>query len=92
MRNSTERSTKVTLTVFLAKMRLRFNNRVLACLFHLESKRTASRIFHQVREALKKSFVPLNLGLEHITPNAVLNSHQTLIANKLFTNEPGHLF
>ncbi|CAF4617137.1 unnamed protein product, partial [Rotaria sp. Silwood2] len=91
MRNSNVRSVRVALAVFLAKMRLGLSNRVLACLFHLKSKRTVSRIFHQVREALMKSFVPLNLGFEHITRDAVLNSHQTVIATELLRNEPDRI-
>ncbi|CAF3548310.1 unnamed protein product [Rotaria socialis] len=88
MNNSNVRSVRVALAVFLTKLRLGFSNRVLACLFHLKSKRTVSRIFHQVREALMKYFVPLNLGFQHITRDVVLNYHQTVIATELLTNEP----
>ena len=91
MRNSDVRSIRVALALFLAKMRLALSNRVLACLFHLKSKRTVSRIFHQVREALMKSFVPLNLGFQHITRDTVLNLHQTVVATELLTNEPDQI-
>ena len=49
MNNSYIRSVRVALAVFLTKLRLGLSNRVLACLFHLKSKRTVSRVFHQVR-------------------------------------------
>ncbi len=87
MRNSTVRSIRVALAIFLAKMRLGLSNRVLSCLFHLKNKEIVSRIFHQVREALMKSFVPLNLGFQHISRDAVLSNHQTVIATELLTNE-----
>lgn len=91
MHNSNVRSINVALAVFLAKMRLGLSNRVLACLFHLKSKRTVSRIFHQVREMLMKSFVPLNLGFQHISRDAVLSNHQTVVATELLTNEPNQI-
>lgn len=88
MRNSNVRSVRVALTVFLAKMRLALSSRVLACLFHLKSKRTVSRVVHQVREALMTNFVSLNLCFQHITRDKILNHHQTVIATELLTNEP----
>ena len=83
MRNSDVHFIRVALVVFIAKTRLGLSNRVLTCLSHLKSKRTVSRIFHHVREALMKSF-----GLEHITREEVLNSHQTVFGTELLTNEP----
>ena len=91
MRNSDVRSVRVALAVFLAKMRLGLSNRVLACLFHLKSKRTVSRIFHQIREALMKSFVSLNLGFEHIKREEILSSHQIVVATELLTNKPDQI-
>jgi len=85
------RSVKVALAVFLAKLRLGLSNRVLACLFHLKSKRTVSRIFHQVRVALMKSFVPMNLGFQHIPRDAVLSNHQAVVATELLTNKPDQI-
>ena len=91
MRNSDVRSVRVALAVFLARMRLGLSYRVLACLFHLKSKQTVCRVFHQVREALIKNFVPLNLGFQHISRNTVLSKHQTVIATELLTNEPDQI-
>ena len=85
------RSIRVALAVFLAKMWLGLNNRVLTCLFHLKSKRIVSRIFHQVREALIKSFVPLNLGFQHISRDSVPFNHQIVLATELLTNEPDQI-
>ena len=91
MRNSDVRSVRVALAVFLARMRLGLSYRVLACLFHLTSKQTVCRVFHQVREALINNFVPLNLGFQHISRNTVLSKHQTVIATELLTNEPDQI-
>ncbi|CAM4751413.1 unnamed protein product [Rotaria magnacalcarata] len=52
MRNSRLRSVRVALAIFLEKIRLALSNRVLACVFRLASKRSVSRICHQVRVAL----------------------------------------
>jgi hypothetical protein len=88
MRGSNVRSIRVALAVFLAKMRLGLSNRVLASMFHMKSKRKVSHIFHQVRQALIKHFVPLNIGFHHISRDDVLSNHQTVIATELLTDGP----
>jgi hypothetical protein len=35
-----------------------------------------------------KSFVPLNLGFQHISRGVVLSNHQTVVATELLRNEP----
>ena len=87
MRNSYVRSVRVALAVFLAKMRLGISNRVLATLFHLKNKRGASRIIHEVTDALLKDFVPYHLGFQHIERETVLNHHQTNIASQLMADK-----
>jgi hypothetical protein len=83
MRSSYVRSIRVALAVFLVKMRLGVNNRVLASLFHLKNKRVVSRIVHDVTEALLKDFVPHHLGFQHIDRETILQHHQTSIASQL---------
>ena len=90
-RNSDACSIRVALAIFLAKMRLGLSNHILACFSHLNSKRTVSRIFRQMREILTKSFVTLNLGFEHIARETVLSSYQGVIASETLTNEPDRI-
>lgn len=91
MRNSYTRSIRVALAVFLTKMRLGLSNRVLAVLFHLKDKRAVSHITRQVRQALIKDFVPLNLGFQHIGHQEAIDRHQTTIATILHTTKPNQL-
>lgn len=86
LRNSSIRSTRVALAVFLAKMRLGMSNTVLASLFHLKDKRTVARIIQNVAQALQKDFVPYHLGLQHIDRATVVKKHQTSIASELMTD------
>ncbi|CAF4152557.1 unnamed protein product, partial [Rotaria magnacalcarata] len=77
MRNSHVRSVRVTVAVFLAKLRLALSNRVLAALFHLDNERVVSHIVRQVRTALMKDFVPFHLGLQHINRQTAIEQYQT---------------
>ena len=86
MRNSSVRSIRVALAVFLIKMRLGLSNKVLASLFHLKSKRIVSRIVHNTAEALLKDFVPYHLGFQHIDRKTVLENQQTPVASQLMTD------
>ena len=86
MRNSSVRSVRAALALFLVKMRLGMSNRVLSSLFRLQSKRVVSRIVHQVAEALLKDFVPYHLGFQHIDRETVLQHHQTSISSQLMTD------
>ena len=86
LRNSSIRSTRVALAVFLAKMRLDMSNNVLASLFHLKDKRTVARIIQNVAQAHQKDFVPYHLGLQHIDRATVVQKHRTSIASELMTD------
>ncbi|CAF5217258.1 unnamed protein product [Rotaria magnacalcarata] len=86
MRNSRLRSVRVALAIFLAKIRLALSNRVLACVFRLASKRSVSRICHQVRVALMQDFVPYHVGFQHVSRETILAHHQTMVATELLTN------
>ncbi|CAF2079156.1 unnamed protein product [Rotaria magnacalcarata] len=86
MRNSRLRSVRVALAIFLAKIRLALSNRVLAYVFQLASKRSVSRICHQVRVALMQDFVPYHVGFQHVSRETILAQHQTMVATELLTN------
>jgi hypothetical protein len=91
MRNSSIRSIRVAVAIFLMKMRLGLSNRVLAVLFHLKNKRVVSHIVGQVRTALIKNFVPFHLGFRHIDHQVAIDQHQTAVATILHTTKPHQL-
>ncbi|CAM4783878.1 unnamed protein product [Rotaria magnacalcarata] len=86
MRNSGLRSVRMALAIFLAKIRLALSNRVLAWVFRLASKRSVSRICHQVRVALMQDFVPYHVGFQHVSRETILAQHQTTVTTELLTN------
>ncbi|CAF1231138.1 unnamed protein product [Rotaria magnacalcarata] len=86
MRNFRLRSVLVALAIFLAKIRRALSNRVIACVFRLASKRSVSRICHQVRVALMQDFVPYHVGFQHASRETILAQHQTTVATELLTN------
>ena len=79
------------LAIFLAKIRLELSNRVLACLYRLTSKRSVSHICHQVQVALMQDFVPNHVGFQHVSREAILAQHQTVVATELLTNGPDQI-
>jgi hypothetical protein len=83
IRNSSNRSIRTAVGLYLCKLRLGLSNRFLACMFQLPDKRTVSRIIDSARQAISKSFVPNNLGFEHITRQDVIDHHTTTIAREL---------
>jgi len=91
MRNSHIRSVRVTVAIFLMKMRLSLSNCVLAVLFHINNKRVIGHIVAQVRSALMKDFVPFHLGFQHIDHQVAIDQHQTAIATILHTTNPHQL-
>ncbi|CAF3845452.1 unnamed protein product [Rotaria sp. Silwood1] len=83
IRNSSNRSIRTAIGIYLCKIRLGLSNRLLACMFQLPDKKTVFRIIDSARQAILKSFVPYNLGFEHITRHDVINHHTTTIAREL---------
>ena len=88
MRNSSVRSLRLALAVYISKLRLGMSNVVLASMFRLNGKRAVSRILQQVRQKLSDNFAPHYVGFNHISREEVLSHHQTAIANKLLTTQP----
>ena len=75
MRNSSVRSVRVVLAIFLCKMWLGVANSVLSAIFQLNDKRIVSQIIHSVQKALIQSFVPQYIGFGHIDRQTVINQH-----------------
>ena len=86
LRDSNVRSCREAVGIYLTKMRTGLSNTLLATLFHLKSKRSVSRIIHQVRAALMKDFVPNNVGFSHISRDDVTGKHTTTFARELLAD------
>ena len=67
------------------KLRSGMSNQLLSTIFGI-SKSSLRRAIKSVRLALVKNFVPRILGLQHITREAVINSHTRPLAQSLFGN------
>ena len=64
--NSSKRSIRTAIAVLLCKLRMGLSNKLLTALFHLPAAKTVSRALESARTALVNTFVPFNLGLNHI--------------------------
>jgi hypothetical protein len=83
IRNSSNRSVRTAIGIYLCKLRLGLSNRLLASMFQLPDKRAVSRIIDSARQAILKSFVPYNLGFGHVKRQDVIERHTTTIAREL---------
>ena len=83
IRNSSNRSIRTAIGIYLSKMHLGLSNRLLASMFLLSDKTNLSQIIDSARQALLTSFVPQNLGFGHITRDDVIHNHTTTIAREL---------
>ena len=72
-------------------MHLGLSNKVLASMFHLEDKRSVSRVIHSVRKAMMTNFVQKYIGFHHINRQTVIDRHTTTIAKELLLNTPNQL-
>ncbi len=86
IRNSSNRSIRTCVGLYLCKLRLGISNRLLAYMFHLPDKRTVSRIIDSARQATLASFVLNHLGFPHVTRNDVINHHTSTIARQLISS------
>ncbi|XP_045766375.1 uncharacterized protein LOC123868072 isoform X1 [Maniola jurtina] len=73
------------LAIYLCKIRSGEPNNRIASLFNI-TERTIGRKIHKVRQCLITDFVPLHLGLDHITRDEVIARNRVL-PNVLFGNE-----
>ncbi|CAF4314709.1 unnamed protein product, partial [Rotaria sp. Silwood2] len=79
IRNSSNRSIRTTIDIYLCKLCLGLSNRHLACMFQLLDKRTISKTIASARQAILKNCVPYNLGLGRVTRQDVIDHHTTAI-------------
>ena len=82
-RNSSQRSIRTTIGIYLCKLRLGLSNRLLLIMFDLPDKRTVSRIINSARQALKVSFTPRNLRFGHVTRQCIIDQHTTTMSQQL---------
>lgn len=87
MRDSTNRSIRTAIAILLCKLRLGLSNRVLASLFELPDELTISRTIKSARGALMRTFVPRNLGFNHISRREIIEQHTSAIARDLMCDE-----
>jgi len=83
IRNSSNRSIRTAIGIYLCKIRLGLSNHFLASMFQLPDKRTVSRIIDSARQAILKTFVPHHLGFGHVSRQDVIDRHTTTIAREL---------
>lgn len=86
MRNSSQRSIRTAVGIYLCKLRLGLSNSLLSMMFNLSDKRTVARIINSARQALSECFTPYNLGFNHITRREVIDNQTTPIARQLMTD------
>lgn len=83
IRDSTNRSIRTAIAILLCKLRLGLSNRVLTSLFQIPDELTISRAIKSPRSALMSTFVPLNLGFNHISCREIIEQHTSGIARDL---------
>ena len=83
IRNTQNRGTRMSLGIFLFKLRSGMSNKLLATIFGI-SKSSLCRAVKSVRAALMKSFVPHFIGLQHISREDVIQNHTRPLAQELF--------
>lgn len=91
MRNSSIRSLRVALAVFLCKMRLGLANSVLAAMFQLKNRRVVSQIIFFCTKDPNENFVPMYIGFGHIDRETVINRHSSAVATNLLTDSNNNL-
>ncbi|XP_056014968.1 uncharacterized protein LOC125654892 [Ostrea edulis] len=83
VRNTPVRSTRTSLGIFLIKLKYGLSNKMLSTIFNI-SKSSLRRAIASVRQSLVCSFVPQNLGLQHISREEVIGKHTRSLAHTLF--------
>ncbi|CAF3126185.1 unnamed protein product [Rotaria sp. Silwood2] len=83
MRDSNNRSIRTAIAILLCKLRLGLSNRALASPFQLQNELTISKAIKSARSALMSTFVPLNLGFNHISRREIIEQHTSGIARDL---------
>jgi len=88
IRNSSNRSARDALGIFLMKLRLNISQATLATMFRLDSQPMVSSIFDSVMNALTEKFVPTNLGYQHKSREDFIAQDQCRFAEILLKADP----
>ena len=83
VKNTSVRSPRNSLGIFLMKMKTGLSNGILSSIFNV-SKASIRRAVTTVRRALMEEFVPQNIGFSHITREDVISRHTRPLAESLF--------
>jgi len=83
IRNTSARSARTCLAILLVKLRTGLSHSILSTLF-IMSRRAIGKAIHSARIALMKCFVPMHLGLDHITRKDFITHHTRNMAKELF--------
>ena len=89
IRNSSNRSIRTAVGVYLCKLYLGLSNRLLACMFQLPDKRTVSKTINSARQLILNNFIPYNLGFKYVTRQDVIDYHTTTIVRQLMCDGEG---
>jgi hypothetical protein len=87
IKNSSNRSFRNAVGLFLTKLRLGIRNKVLTTIFQFSNPKAVARTLTAVRQAMLSHFVPHYLGFNHISRQDVINNHSSPLAHRLLTEE-----
>ena len=87
IRHSSNRSIRTAIAILLCKLRLGLSNHLLGILFQMPNKRIVARSIESARKVLMNSFVPYNVGFNHISRNEIIHQHTSSVARKLFADD-----
>ncbi|XP_045173214.2 uncharacterized protein LOC123534842 [Mercenaria mercenaria] len=85
LRDTEVRTARNCIGIFLVKLRTGLSNKLLSVLFGITPAQI-QRSITSARLDLMESFVPENIGFEHISHSQFCENHTTPIAKELFTN------
>ena len=86
IRNSSNRSIRTCIGLYLCKLQLGLSNRLLASMFHLPDNRTVARIINSARQAASTAFVPKHLGFSHVTRKDVIDHRTSTLGRQLISD------
>jgi len=87
IKNSSNRSFRNAVVLFLTKLRLGIRNKVLTTIFQFSNPKAVARTLTAVRQAMLSHFVPHYLGFNHISRRNVINNHSSPLAHRLLTEK-----
>lgn len=87
IRDTPTRSKSTALGIFLVKLRTGLSHSVLATLFHLSGRNHVGKVVQSIRRSLMNTFVPANIGFDHITREDIISNHTSARAKALFAND-----